>query len=67
MIEVWSMAMYEYTRKSKFDELPEDVRHFVAKSIMRDVKKIAEAKNIPEELAYEMYAKGLYDTDYVLK
>jgi hypothetical protein len=59
--------MYEYTNKLKFNNLPDEAKLFVAKSIMRDVQKLAKEQGISEELAYEIYAKGLYDTDYVLK
>jgi hypothetical protein len=61
------MEMYEYTNKAKFNELPEESKRFVAKNIMREVQRIAQEKNIPEELAYEMYAKGLYDVNRVLQ
>lgn len=57
------MRMYEYTQKSVVNELSGDQRIFVAKKIMQEVKKIAGEKGISEEMAYELYSKGLYGGD----
>lgn len=63
MGEVGTMYMYEYTKKKKFDELSMEQKEFIAKVIMNDVKQIAQEKNIPEQLAYDLYSKGLFGSD----
>lgn len=55
------MKMFEYTKKKNLEKLSAEQRMFVAKVIMRDVKKIAVDKGITEQEAYEGYSKGLYD------
>lgn len=55
--------MFELTRKAKMQELPEDQQKFLAKKIMQEVDKIAEAKGISKEEAYRLYSKGLYGAD----
>ena len=60
------MYMFEYTQKRKFNELSEEQKVFMAKVIMNDVKQIALEKNIPEQLAYDLYSKGPFGSDRIV-
>lgn len=58
--------MFEYTQKRKFNELSGEQKVFMAKVIMNDVKQIALEKNISEQLAYDLYSKGLFGSDRIV-
>lgn len=58
--------MFEYTQKRKFNELSGEQKVFIAKVIMNDVKQIALEKNISEQLAYDLYSKGLFGSDRIV-
>ncbi len=58
--------MFEYTQKRKFNELSGEQKVFIAKAIMNDVKQIALEKNISEQLAYDLYSKGLFGSDRIV-
>lgn len=60
------MYMFEYTQKRKFNELSGEQKVFIAKAIMNDVKQIALEKNISEQLAYDLYSKGLFGSDRIV-
>ncbi|RKI35945.1 hypothetical protein D7V86_26730 [bacterium D16-51] len=60
------MYMFEYTQKRKFNELSGEQKVFMAKVIMNDVKQIALEKNISEQLAYDLYSKGLFGSDRIV-
>ncbi|RKI35991.1 hypothetical protein D7V96_26335 [bacterium D16-59] len=60
------MYMFEYTQKRKFNELSGEQKVFIAKVIMNDVKQIALEKNISEQLAYDLYSKGLFGSDRIV-
>ena len=57
------MKMYEYGFKSVMKEQDPTRQKFVAKSILREVEKIAKEHNISEEDAYWGYMHGLYGGD----
>lgn len=57
------MKAFEYTKRENMEKLDDDTRKFVAKMIVREVKRIAEEHNISEEAAYWGYAHGLYGAD----
>lgn len=60
------MRVFEYTKKSNLQKLSPDRQRFVAKMIMRDVKKLAAEKHITEPEAYALYSSGLYGGDHML-
>lgn len=60
------MRIFEYTKKSNLQKLSPDQQKFVVKMIMRDVKQLAEKKQITEPEAYALYATGLYGGDRML-
>lgn len=53
--------MNEYTNRKKFNELNSEQQRFVAKSVARDVERIAKDKNISVEVAYWFYVRGAFD------
>lgn len=55
--------MFMYTKRSELMALPPEQRLFVSNLIMREVDKAAKEHDIPKELAYELYSKGLFDAD----
>lgn len=58
--------VFEYTRKSVMEELPFEQQCFMAKIISHDVAIAAEQLGVSEEVAYEMYSKGLLGSDRIL-
>ena len=57
------MKICEYMKKKNFDTLDTNGKIFMAKLIMKEVKQIAQEKNISEKLAYQYYSEGLYGGD----
>lgn len=57
------MKMYEYGFTSVMKEQEPSRQKFVAKSILKEVEKIAKERNISEEDAYFGYMHGLYGGD----
>lgn len=57
------MMICECAQKKNFNQLDTNAKILTAKIIMREVKQIAQEKNIPEELAYKFYCMGLYGGD----
>ena len=55
--------VFEYTRKAEFEKLNSDQQRFTAKMIVKEVEKYAKEHDIPPELVYEFYCKGLFGSD----
>lgn len=60
--EIRIMYKWIYPKK-KFEKLSMEQKKFMAKVIMNDVKQIALEQKISEQLAYDLYSKGLFGFD----
>ena len=58
-----NMKMYEYGFTSVMREQDPTRQKFLAKSILKEVERIAKERNISEEDAYWGYMHGLYGGD----
>lgn len=57
------MKMYEYGFTSVMKDQEPSRQKFVAKSILKEVERIAKERNISEEDAYFGFMHGLYGGD----
>ena len=54
------MDIREFAYKRNLYTLNDEQRVFVAKRIVKDVKRIAKERNISEAAAYDFYIKGIF-------
>ena len=57
------MKLMDYMKPSVMNSLEPTTQKFVAKMIIREVKKVAKEKDMTEEQAYYWMSKGLYGGD----
>lgn len=57
------MKLFEYMNRDKMLQLDDTQQRFVAKMIVKEVKKAAAEHDITEEEAYYWMSKGMYGGD----